>query len=188
MKLQNIVCCLSLTVAANASTQVLSNFNSPSELNAYGSWAFTSDGTGLSVVSPSTNSGGFFVINSVPDWSPYSFVEIRARVDANNQASRFFFYFDSDFGATAQVFEVPISSFGSSYTTVLVPISFTSISPSAIESWGISTEPTDTTPVTPMRITFDRVALTAVPEPSAFAALAGFAAVGFAATRRRRRV
>ncbi len=178
---------------------VLDNFNfgtTTGSETAGTSWVGqTTQNTGtVTVAGTAVNENGWsWTAGSAAEYingSTFDQVTITAILDASNAASDFAIEFRAiDGGVVSQSFSTPMTNFTAGVTsTGTIPVAWT-INPAQIFSWNIgggNPAPGGGSPV--FRMSLDNLALTAsaVPEPSAYALLAGVACLGFMITRRRR--
>jgi hypothetical protein len=191
MKMKLPLALVAILAAAKLSAAVtISDFGTPfSNGTLVGDWSttFTSDATTTTFTTGTVNGGDFIEILPLGDLTGLTQFEVTAKVDAGNAAPSFtisVFTTGSDFISAT----FATNQFTGSYTTVTATFSQTgTFDPLSILGWGISGgEPSGSTN---FRMSFDSIVASspvAVPEPSTYASLAGVAALGFVAYRRRR--
>lgn len=180
-----------LQVAASlcsASTLILSDFSSLDGTlkNSWTSAGSISLGT-LVIGTGAKDELGFEKIQDI-DATGFVYLAVTAKIDAGNE-SGFALQFLNDNDLGEYTININSSSFSSAFQTVYVPLNWTEGSIgeiSTITSWNIGGGSTGSNN---FRYTIDNISLTtAIPEPASVTALLGFAALGYAATRRRRSV
>ena len=183
---------LGVTVASFAQTIVLDDFSGGGATGILPSttWAGAGNvvfnGTTITVGNTALNDSGWGTISTSINATGMNFITIVAQNDSGNSAPSLVIGFE-DNGLHRQVFSVPTASFTTgAMSTVQIPISsWGSVDPFSITGWSIGG---GTAGVVGFRMTFDQLSLntSAVPEPGAYAALAGLVALGCARWRRRR--
>jgi hypothetical protein len=187
MKLKIILIAIALAVVAKADV-LISDFGtgfSSSSVWADAS-AVSNSATFTSVISPATNGGEMFSLVSPSSLAGLDALRITARVDSGNLSSGFVVtvYSSSNDYASASF---STSTFNASFSTATTAWVVTgAFNPASVIAFGISGGVPSGTSA--FRMSFDSLsAVSAIPEPSTFAALIGLASLGFCAVRRRRR-
>lgn len=154
-----------------------------SELTAVsGAETFTIDDFGSGA--PSGAIGNRFVsfLDAPQDWSQFTTVTLHGTPTSGNETAHLYLYFeDATFSFTSGI-QFDLANFSDGEESVA--LDFGGLDPTQITAWGF----TVMDPGTPaFGFTFDQLTLTAVPEPSTYAALVGALALGVAGARRWRR-
>lgn len=184
---------VAVTLAATAKAQItLDDFSSlVLGSNEADSWiGATSVSGGVFTVGPNADNAGSFLFVTPIVATPFSAtalnlstVSVTARIDSGNLAPGFLvILFDSE-GNGALMGTFATSSFTSSFSTQTVSLTAHPNSGvvTDISYYGIAGSGTGDA----FRISFDSVSVAPVPEPSTYATIAGFIALGLAVWRRR---
>jgi hypothetical protein len=169
---------------------ILDNFNTGTATGAVvgsTSWVgqVTQNATTITVGGTANDDNGWGTTSASVNATGMSFVTFTAQRDSGNAASSLTIQFE-DVSLNTQVYSFSTSAFSiGSLSTVSVALAWTGgFDPTQITGWNIgggAASPGSSA----FRMTFDNLALTAVPEPSTYAAILGGLALGFAAWRRR---
>lgn len=189
--MKKLLCLLvSCALAGAAQAQiVLDNFNTGTATGAITggtSWVgqVTQNATTITVGGTANDDNGWGTTSVSVNATGLSFVTFTAQRDVGNLASSLTIQFE-DSSLNTQVYSVSTSAFNlGSMSTVNIALAWTTVDPTQITGWNIGggNAPPGSSA---FRMTFDNMSLTAVPEPSTYAAIFGGLALGFAAWRRR---
>ena len=171
------------TGTTNGTAVAGSTWATPGNLT-YNATSMTVGGTAKDDAGLEFNAPGFM------DGTGFDQISVTALVDPSNTAANFVFVLTT-FGAgfEAKPFQVAMTSFTSTLSTINIPIDWTGLTQNQIIGWtfgGGNPAADGSSPL--FRMTIDNIALTStspVPEPSTYAALAGALALGVVFWRRR---
>jgi hypothetical protein len=148
----------------------------------------TQGASSITIAGTASDDNGWGASGLAIDASGMNSIQVTAQIDTGNLASSFAIGFE-DSNLNHQSFSIPVASFltGSMSTVAIGIASWGSVDPTDIVSWSIGGGAL--APMNSFRMTFDQISLSpsSVPEPSTYAAIAGFAALVFVASRRRLR-
>lgn len=178
------------TAALSAQTIVLDNFNSGTASGATKSgtsWVgqVTQNSTTITVGGTAQNDNGWQDTGLALNLSGMNYIYVTAQRDTGHNATANFVVEFIDSSLASQQFSVSTASFlVDSQSQVQIGIGSWTIDATNITDWTIGG---GSTPTLAFRMTVDDliVSASAIPEPSAFAALGGVLALGFVAYRRR---
>lgn len=175
-------------LAASGQTILLDDFNTGTVSGATiggTSWLSqtTQNATTLTVGGTAKDDNGWGDTFSALNLSAMTTINITAQRDAGNVAPTFSVQF-LDSGLQSQTFTVSTASFlvGSMSTVTINIGGWGSVNPTDITEWNIGGGGVGTNA---FRMTLDNLSVSAVPEPSTYAALAGLIGLGAAMLRRR---
>jgi hypothetical protein len=190
-------------LASQAQTLVLSDFNSftpdyYSTAGGSGDWSeftaqagatsFTIGNVGTGIPSGLIGNGFLKFYGELQDWSPYSAVTLTGFTAASNATPSLYFYAESmseDGNPSFALTKFDLGAFGSGpvSASITAPLALAGLDLTHIDAWGFVVQEAGNPA---FGFTFDQVALTAIPEPSAYAACLGAVALAVAGLRRRR--
>jgi hypothetical protein len=188
-----LACCFISTFVAAVRAQivVLDDFSGASGAGelAGSSWVGHTTLGGGQLVVRAHDDQGWGTFSTTLDLHAMTSLTVTASQDTGNAAGSFKIYFeDNSAGIASQTFTISMSQFSpiDAMTTVTIPITWSGIDASNIAGWAIGGGGF-TTSGPAFNMTLDQVSLSvsAVPEPSMWAGLAGATLLGYAAWRRR---
>lgn len=141
---------------------------------ASGPTAFTIGDFGNGSPSGSLGNGFTQWLGDTPqNWSAYARVELTGFTLPSNHTPSLRFYVEDFDGANSASTAFNLADFSGGLTTVVVPISFTGgVDATRIAFWGFTVSEFGINPPN-FGFTFDNLVISAVPEPSAYAAIIG---------------
>jgi hypothetical protein len=169
----------------------LSDFNNGDLTGTFSntwSGALIQNGTFASIGSPATDFGDYRSLTfSAIDITGLANVSITARLDLGNTATGFTVNLISGSGnaSASAYFDASLFNTSNFVTVSTAWVDNGSFNPASLRAWQITGGSPSST--TNFRVSFDSLSVSAIPEPSTFAALIGLASLGFCAVRRRRR-